>query len=205
MKPVTSQTTLPPTADQMASLSPTPPPLTPRPTEIIDNPFNIPVSRSGIVSGVAFYDVNNNGYQEDLQEYGMWNVKASLYACGDDTNTILAETSSSTKGTYKFKDVTEGSYYIKFDFPSYYTFGSVWNGDPSTLDSDNSVNPENGVTNCFTLGDGDKFKANVALTQTGQCPLLHLLRLLMQRHLRRFWLQLRLQLSWLQLLLQLFW
>jgi len=171
MKPITSQTTLPPTTDQMVSLSPTPPPVTPRPTEteIIDNPFNIPVSRSGIVSGVAFYDVNNNGYQEDLQEYGMWNVKASLYACGEDT-TILAETSSSTQGTYKFKDLAEGSYYIKFEFPSYYTLGSVWNGDPSTLDSDNSVNPENGVTNCFTLGDGDKFKANVALTDWAVPP-----------------------------------
>ncbi len=166
-----SRTTLPPTRNEFVSLSPTPPQVIPtemEETEMGENLFNTPAVRgTGTVSGIAFYDINNNGYIEDIKEYGMWNIQASLYSCGDDTK-ILATTSSSTKGRFQFENLQEGSYFVKFDYPSYYTLGSVWNGDPATLRVDNSANPENGATNCFVLGDGDQFVANVALTITAQ-------------------------------------
>ena len=152
-----------PTTASLASLSPTSkPPITPQPTF---PPTNQVVTTSSpaasIISGVAFYDSNNNGNRESLQEYGVWDIKASLYFCGDDT-TPLAQTSSSTQGAYQFENLAEGSYYINFEYPGYYLLGSVWNGNPSTQSVDNSVNPESGATNCFTLDDGDQFEADVA-------------------------------------------
>jgi len=148
-KPVTSQPTLPPTDEIITTSSPTTPPTLPPPTG------------TGIIAGVAFYDSNNNGNRESLQEYGVWNIKPSLYSCGDDT-TSLAKTSTSTQGMYQFENLAEGSYYIKFEYPIYYLLGNVWNGDPSTPNVGNSANPENGMTNCFTLNDGAQFEADVA-------------------------------------------
>eukprot|EP00985_Skeletonema_marinoi_P029004 scaffold26476_cov84-Skeletonema_marinoi.AAC.3 len=148
-KPVTSQPTLPPTNEIVTTSSPTTAQTLPPPTG------------TGIISGVAFFDSNNNGNRESLQEYGVWNIKPSLYSCGDDT-TSLAKTSTSTQGMYQFENLAEGSYYIKFEYPIYYLLGNVWNGDPSTPSVGNSANPENGMTNCFTLGDGAQFEADVA-------------------------------------------
>ena len=150
MKPVTSQPTLSPTDPIVVTSSPTAPP-TPPP----------PATGTGIISGVAFYDSNNNGNREFLLEYGVWGIEPSLYSCGDDTIS-LATTSTSTQGAYKFENLAEGSYYIKFGFPGYYLVGNVWNGDPSTPSVQNSANPENGMTNCFTLNDGAQFEADVA-------------------------------------------
>lgn len=77
------------------------------------------------------------------------------------TTSALETTSTSTQGAYQFTNLTQGSYYIQFDYPIYYLPGKVWNGDPETPNVQNSVNPENGNTNCFSLEDGGVFVADV--------------------------------------------
>jgi len=154
-KPSTSQPTWPPT-NKIDTSSPTVPVTLP-PIEVIETP------PTGVISGVAFYDSNNNGNRESLLEYGVWDIKVSLYACGDDT-TPLAKTSTSTQGTYQIENLAEGTYYIKFEHPSYYSLGRVWNGDASTTSVANAANPDSGKTNCFTLNSGDQFEADVAFT-----------------------------------------
>ena len=121
----------------------------------------LPPIGTAIISGFAFYDSNNNGNRENAQDYGVWNIQSTLYSCDNDASPI-ATTSTSTQGLYQFDEVFAGSYYIKFDYPSYYLLGVVWNGDPLTPSVANSANPESGITNCFTVEDGGQFQADAA-------------------------------------------
>jgi hypothetical protein len=162
LKPTTAEATLSPTTKQITS-SPTNKLVTSTPTGVIID--SAPPAGKGVISGKAFYDSNTNGNYDALLEYGIFDITASLYSCDGDDSTPLSTTTTDTQGTYKFENLAEGQYYIKFQYPGYYMLGSsAWNGDDTTPNVDNSANPDSGATNCFTLADGGEFnKANVGL------------------------------------------
>jgi hypothetical protein len=94
-------------------------------------------------------DVNGNGIQ-DANEPGVLNVTVRLLSCAGDS---LAQTRTDSNGLYRFENVPEGSYKLRFELQS---AGSIFSAGVFTLpkvgtDSlDSDVNPTSQETACFT-------------------------------------------------------
>jgi hypothetical protein len=97
------------------------------------------------VGDFVWNDINMNGIQ-DTSEFGIADVVVNLYDCYD---TMFATTTTNDNGEYIFEELEAGDYYIEFELPDGYVFTLMDQGNDDELDSD--VNPETGMTECFTL------------------------------------------------------
>lgn len=117
------------------------------------------------ITGLSFFDSNNNGIKDANLDYAISSIVVSLYTC-DSSNinlgTALNEATTDFAGVYKFEEVQPGSYRIGVDnIPSWYTFSSSWNGatDASGAllypDSTSVIDPETRQSECFEVGGGE--------------------------------------------------
>ena len=65
------------------------------------------------IGNFVWEDLNYNGIQ-DLGEFGLPGVSVDLY---NDSNTLVASTSTDALGFYLFEDLNPGDYYLEFDLP----------------------------------------------------------------------------------------
>jgi hypothetical protein len=86
-----------------------------------------------------------NGIQDE-DEIGMEGITVNLYDCEDN---MLATTTTDENGNYMFSELTAGDYMLGFMIPEDYVFTMMDQGDDDMVDSD--VDPETGMTACFTL------------------------------------------------------
>ncbi len=106
------------------------------------------VVTSGSVGDYVWLDTNRNGIQDE-ENTGLKDVHVILeYSpsgdVSDDTQWIqVGETTTNEKGYYRFDDLSEGYYRVKFQILDPYTITLVNQGDAS-LDSDGRYQLENG-------------------------------------------------------------
>lgn len=99
----------------------------------------------GDVEGLAWYDSNMNGVQEN-GEPGIPDVNVRLFKQDDS---LVNETITNEKGYYSFVNVSTGEYYIQFILPAGYKFSPQNVGSDDAIDSD--VDPTTGKTIVFIM------------------------------------------------------
>ncbi|KAL3779437.1 hypothetical protein ACHAWO_000163 [Cyclotella atomus] len=120
---------------------------------------------SSSISGLSFFDSNNNGMKDDNLDYAISSMVVDLYICdSSNTNygTTLQEATTDFSGLYSF-EVEPGSYYIAVEnIPSWYTFSSAWTGamdatgmTPMYPDSTSVIDPATSQSACFAVGSGE--------------------------------------------------
>jgi hypothetical protein len=108
-----------------------------------------------VISGLVFYDKNENGYFEETEE-AISNVDVALFDCN---GVIVFVSSTDENGMYGFDNIDQGSYQVKFSPPSGYDFSNIWSGamdeegEPASPDANSDVDPETGLTPCETFSD----------------------------------------------------
>jgi hypothetical protein len=119
---------------------------------------------SSNISGLSFFDSNNNGMKDDNLDYAISSIVVDLYSC-DSSNvnygTTLQEATTDFSGMYSFQ-VEPGSYYIKIEnIPSWYTYSSAWTGamdatgtTPLYPDATSVIDPATSQSACFGVGSG---------------------------------------------------
>lgn len=97
----------------------------------------------------VWLDSNQDGNQ-DLDESGIPNILVRLYS---QQGELVAVTHTDETGSYVFRSVIPGLYYLEFTLPdSRYIFSPI---DPALPDNSNSdVNPQTGRTNLLEIDDG---------------------------------------------------
>ncbi|NMC43153.1 MAG: calcium-binding protein, partial [candidate division Zixibacteria bacterium] len=105
---------------------------------------------NGTVGGRVWFDVDNDGIQNDT----VWNdvltgVQVELFACDE---TLVTTTSTGDDGGYQFANIIPGQYYVAFTAPEGYEFSPADATDDS-LDSD--ANALTGNTVCFRVDSAE--------------------------------------------------
>lgn len=104
---------------------------------------------TGSIGNLIWNDADANGIQDE-GETGIANVVVNLFSC---TGTLVATTTSDLNGSYLFSNLNAGNYYLQFVSSTGNGFTLYKEGDDSTVDND--VIQDNGMTDCFTLRDGE--------------------------------------------------
>ncbi|MGC9516467.1 MAG: SdrD B-like domain-containing protein [Methanomicrobiales archaeon] len=109
--------------------------------------------RQAEIGDFVWMDLNLNGYYEPnppFDEYPLANIVVQLYT---STGTLLDSTSTDVNGNYYFKNLSPGSYYLRFVPPSGYLVSPYIGQVPGFIT--NTAIPPLGYTNIFTLNSGD--------------------------------------------------
>ncbi len=77
-------------------------------------------------------DVNKNGLQ-DTDESGVANIEVELF---DSDGNSIATTTTDENGSYKFENLDNGDYQVKFKIPEDYIVTAQNIGDDDAVDSD---------------------------------------------------------------------
>ena len=101
-----------------------------------------------VISGMVFFDKNNDGYFEEIDEKAISNVDVALFDCN---GSIILVSTTDENGMYGFDNLQQGPYQIKVSPPNGYEFSNTWSGSVSTVDSD--VDPNTGLSLCQTFSD----------------------------------------------------
>ncbi len=101
------------------------------------------------VGDYVWVDENGDGIQQ-TSEAPLSGVTVELY---DNSDTLVASTTTDSNGYYQFSNLYPGQYYVKFTKLSGYEFTAVDQGSDDAKDSD--ANPSTGKTPLFTLNEGD--------------------------------------------------
>ncbi len=103
----------------------------------------------GTIGDFVWHDEDMDGIQDE-NEIGISGVAVILYDC---LNNVIADANSDEDGFYVFSELEDGEYYVKFILPDGYAFTLQDEGDDDEIDSD--ADPLTGMTECFTLDDGE--------------------------------------------------
>lgn len=106
---------------------------------------NKAILQNAEIGNYVWIDDNMDGIQDDI-EMPMGGVTVNLYNCEDS---MLASTTTDDGGNYAFEGLDAGDYMLEFLLPEGYVFTLMNQGDNDEIDSD--VDPETGMTECFTL------------------------------------------------------
>ena len=107
------------------------------------------VNTTGILGDYVWFDTNKNGVQDD-GETGIAGIKVVLEhnASGkiedEDAWKEIAETATNRGGYYRFENLNEGYYRVKFGIPTEYTVTQLEATDQYELDSDGITPARNG-------------------------------------------------------------
>ncbi len=111
--------------------------------------FN-PTAPLGQIGDFVWFDSNNNGVQ-DATEQGVPGVTVTLI---NASNTVVATTVTDGNGNYRFVNVADGSYTVKFsNLPAGFTFSAKDAGGNDNTDSD--ADPATGTTGTYTISGGN--------------------------------------------------
>ncbi len=104
------------------------------------NPLN-----NNSIGDKVWNDVDKNGIQ-DATEQGVAGITVKLY---DNTNTLIASTTTDANGNYLFPNLPNGVYYVNFsNLPAGYSFSPTGAG---TTNTDSDPNPSTGSTPTVSL------------------------------------------------------
>ncbi len=127
-----------------------------------EDPFNFNISGIGLpsarVSGLVSIDSNSDGIR-DTEEKGLPGITINLFVPGPNgkiggNDDVLQETTqSAADGSYSFKSLIAGHYYLMLE-PNGNTITLQNQGTDDAIDSD--VNPVTGQTALFTLTEGQR-------------------------------------------------
>ena len=116
----------------------------------IDFGLNNPTAPLGQIGDYVWFDSNNNGVQ-DATEQGVPGVTVSLL---NASNTIIATTVTDANGNYRFVNLADATYSVKFsNLPAGFVFSPKDLGGNDNLDSD--ADPVTGVTGTYTITAGN--------------------------------------------------
>jgi protocatechuate 3,4-dioxygenase beta subunit len=116
----------------------------------IDFGLNNPTAPSGQIGDFVWFDSNNNGIQ-DAAEQGVPGVTVSLL---NASSTVIATTVTDANGNYRFVNLADGSYLVKFsNLPAGFTFSPKDLGGNDNTDSD--ADPTTGTTGVYTIAAGN--------------------------------------------------
>jgi RNAse (barnase) inhibitor barstar len=116
---------------------------------------------AGSIGDFVWIDSNADGIQNS-GELGVSNITVKLY--NSPTNVVATTTTSST-GLYKFTDLVAGQYSLEFVAPSGYLFSPTGQGVNPNVDSD--PDPKNGRTSTFNINAGEDLTKDAGLYQLG--------------------------------------
>ena len=97
----------------------------------------------------VWLDNNENGKQ-DAQEPGVKGITIELHSAAN--NSLLSSTVTDSLGEYHFKDLSEGTYYVKVVIGSEHTFSPAHQAE-NEIDSD--IDPATGKSDNVTLSKGE--------------------------------------------------
>ena len=110
--------------------------------------FN-PTAPLGQIGDRVWFDSNNNGIQ-DAGEQGVPGVTVSLL---NAANAVIATTVTDADGLYKFANLADATYSVKFsNLPAGFTFSPANQGANDAVDSD--ADAATGVTGTYTITGG---------------------------------------------------
>jgi len=114
-----------------------------------------------VIGDKVFEDLNGNGIQ-DAGEAGVNGITVQLL---DNTDAVVATTSTANGGLYSFTNVLDGTYSVKFVIPggSHYTFTSQDQGGNDALDSDANAS---GQTAQFSVSGSNVTNVDAGLRGT---------------------------------------
>jgi RNAse (barnase) inhibitor barstar len=116
---------------------------------------------AGSIGDFVWIDSNADGIRNS-GELGVSNITVKLY--NSPTNVVATTTTSST-GLYKFTDLVAGQYSLEFVAPSGYLFSPTGQGTNPNVDSD--PDPKNGRTSTFNINAGEDLTKDAGLYQLG--------------------------------------
>lgn len=123
----------------------------------------------GLIEAFVFDDKDGDGiYNMGLGDEGVGGVTVNLYAENSVIGKPVASTNTTEgapKGVALFENVQPGTYRLEFVLPGSHSFAARDVGTDSTTtttnpddDIDSDVNPKTGLTNRFTVSDGQEVK-----------------------------------------------
>ena len=116
----------------------------------IDFGLNNPTAPLGQIGDYVWFDSNNNGVQ-DATEQGVPGVTVSLL---NASNTVIATTVTDANGNYRFVNLADATYSVKFsNLPAGFVFSPKDLGGNDNLDSD--ADPVTGQTGTYTIAAGN--------------------------------------------------
>jgi hypothetical protein len=109
-----------------------------------------PTAPTGQIGDFVWFDSNNNGVQ-DGGEQGVPGVSVSLL---NASNTVIATTVTDANGNYRFVNLADATYSVKFsNLPAGFVFSPKDLGGNDNLDSD--ADPVTGQTGTYTIAGGN--------------------------------------------------
>ncbi|PIW70239.1 MAG: hypothetical protein COW08_02925, partial [Ignavibacteriales bacterium CG12_big_fil_rev_8_21_14_0_65_30_8] len=105
------------------------------------------------VGDFVWEDINKDGIQ-DNGELGIKDVVVKLLDA-NNSDAELFTTATDNQGKYSFNNVPAGSYKVSFTLPTANYFFSPKNASTSTDANNSDVDPSTGITDAFTLNEGD--------------------------------------------------
>ena len=117
------------------------------PSVSVEVPSSSPVVSNStiVISGLVFYDENENGHFEDSDEETMSRVDVALFSCD---GVIISVGSTDENGYFGFDNLKQASYQVMFSLPSGYQFNSMWSGEVVEEGRYNDVDPRSGRSAC---------------------------------------------------------
>ena len=88
------------------------------------------------ISGKVFYDINENGVQDDGDKY-VSDIPVTLYKVDGEEHTKIAESTTNKDGKYEFKNLDVGRYYVDLNYDGkQYDLTLRYASDNENIDSD---------------------------------------------------------------------
>lgn len=127
-----------------------------------------------VISGLVFYDKDENGYFDEVGEETISGVDVALFNCD---GAIIFVGSTDENGYYGFNNLKQGSYQVKFSPPTGYAFSNVWSGAVDeegklvTTDASSDVDPDTGLSPCKPYANSIySLNAGMILSSDGTIP-----------------------------------
>lgn len=121
----------------------------------VDHSIDLGLIPKGVIGDYVWLDANANGKQDERGKPGLNGITVKLY----DANKVLlkqtaaANDAAGNPGSYRFENLTGGTYYVKFEYPSFY---ATTRAEAPGTDSDNDSNKlTGGFTEAVILGEDE--------------------------------------------------
>ncbi|OBR63517.1 hypothetical protein A7K91_06060 [Paenibacillus oryzae] len=126
------------------------------PSKWEDMTIDLGFTGKGAIGNYVWHDRNWNGIQDEGPEHGINGVKVSLYRdtpTGTPYKTTVTKTDNGRPGYYNFKELPQGTYYVKFEYPEEYD-KTVTESDNDAPDGSNWID-SNHITKAIVIGENE--------------------------------------------------